>query len=50
MAMHTYKARVKLSNGMIQEIRVQAENSNNARAMIEAQYGKGSINSGPFKV
>jgi hypothetical protein len=47
--MYTFKARVKLSNGTIQEVRVQADNSNNARAMIEAQYGKGSINSGPFK-
>lgn len=49
MALHTYKGRVKLSNGKIEEVRVQASDSNNARAMIEAQYGKGNINSGPFK-
>jgi hypothetical protein len=49
MATDTYKARIKLSNGSTQEIRVQADSSFNAKAMIEAQYGKGCILNGPSK-
>jgi hypothetical protein len=46
----TYKAKVKLSNGSIQEVTVQADSYFNAKAMIEAQYGRGRIFSGPTKV
>jgi len=50
MATYTYKARVKLPNGSSQEIRVQADSAQNAKAMIEAQYGKGCILNAPSKV
>jgi hypothetical protein len=43
MATKTYKARVKLANGNTQIVEVQADNGLNAKAMLEAQYGKGSV-------
>lgn len=43
----TYKAKVRLPNGSVQEVRVEADSSLNARSMLEAQYGKGSIFSSP---
>jgi hypothetical protein len=49
MAAITWKAVVRLPNGFHQEIRVQADSQGNARAMLEAQYGKGSILSGPWR-
>jgi hypothetical protein len=50
MATNRYKAKIKLSSGSVQEVYVEADNINNARAMIETQYGKKSIIAGPFKV
>lgn len=47
MATRLYKARIRLSNGNHQEVRVEADSPNNAKALIEAQYGKGSIVSDP---
>ncbi len=44
--MKTYKANVRI-NGRMVEIRVEARSSIDARAMIEGQYGKGSIVTGP---
>jgi hypothetical protein len=41
--MKEWKARIKLPNGSQQVIYVQADNQSNAKQMIEAQYGKGSI-------
>jgi len=49
-ALRTYKAKAKLSNGYMQEVRVQADNFDNARAMIEAQYGKGAMPISPLEV
>lgn len=46
MAVKTYKAKIKLKSGL-QEITVQADNIFKAKEMIEAQYGKGIIFSGP---
>jgi hypothetical protein len=43
MPTKTYKARVKLSNGNTQIVEVRADNGVNAKAMLEAQYGKGSV-------
>lgn len=40
--MKTFKANVKL-NGRYVEVQVQARNQLDAKAMIEAQYGKGSM-------
>jgi hypothetical protein len=46
-----YKAMVRLSDGQMQEVTVQADNSFNATAMLEAQYGRGSVVGGvPFSV
>jgi len=38
-----YIARVRLPNGAVQKIEVQAQNAGNARAMVEAQYGKENV-------
>ena len=43
MTTHTYTAEVKLSNGSNQKVSVEAETSGNAKAMLEAQYGKGKV-------
>jgi len=50
MSPKSWKAKVKLSNGSLQDIVVNADNSRNATAIIEAQYGKGSIRFGPMEV
>ena len=39
----TYVARVRLSNGSVQKIEVQADDANKARLMLEAQYGKDNV-------
>jgi len=41
--MKQWKARIKLENGSQQVVYVYADSQLNARYMIEAQYGKGSI-------
>ena len=49
MALKTYEATVRFpSTGTSQKVTVQADNLNNAKAMIEAQYGKGNITFGPM--
>ncbi len=51
MATQTYKARIKIGNGGgSQEVTVQADTTYNAKKMLEAQYGKGSIIFGPVRV
>lgn len=45
-----YQFKIKLRNGGIEQVTVEADNSGNARAMVEAQYGKDSIMSGPIVV
>lgn len=39
----TYTATVRLSNGSTQNVTVQADTSNKAQLMLEAQYGKGNV-------
>ena len=41
--MKTYIADVRLPNGSVQRVTVTADRSDNARAMLEAQYGRGCI-------
>lgn len=41
--MNTFTLRVRLSNGMITEVTVQAISPAVARAMVESQYGAGSF-------
>jgi hypothetical protein len=43
----TWKARIKLAKVGQQNVTVQADTQAKAKAMIEAQYGKGCIISGP---
>lgn len=43
MTTPTYTANIKLPNGSVQKVRVQADNSDKARLMLEAQYGKGNV-------
>ena len=50
MAGIMWKAVVRLSNGFHQEVRIQADSQSNAKAMLEAQYGRDSILSGPWSV
>jgi hypothetical protein len=45
-----WKAVVRLSNGSHQEVHIQADNQGNAKAILEAQFGKGSILSGPWSL
>lgn len=47
MATKTYYARIKLPNNFTQVVTVKANTHLNAKMMIEAQYGKGSIVTGP---
>ena len=47
--MKTFKATVRM-NGRAVEIQVQARTAADARAMLEAQYGKPAILYGPHEV
>ncbi len=38
-----YEVTVKLPNGNNEKIRIEASSHGNAKAMAEAQYGKGSV-------
>ena len=49
MALKTYRVRVKLAVG-VQEVVVQADSLWNARQMVEAQFGPGSVFWGPVEV
>jgi hypothetical protein len=50
MSATTWKATIRLPNGNQQEVRVMADSQINARQMIEAQYGRGSILFGVHKI
>ena len=39
----TFIARVRLPNGSVQKLEVQADHAGNARALVEAQYGKENV-------
>jgi hypothetical protein len=43
-----WRATVRLSNGMIQDVTVTADNIFNAIAILEGQYGKGCIVRQPY--
>lgn len=48
--MKTWKARVKpAGSSASMEVQVQAKGYYDAKAMLEAQYGKGSITIGPME-
>jgi hypothetical protein len=46
----TWYAIIRLANGNRQRVQVLADNRMNARQMIEAQYGRESIISGPHRL
>ena len=48
MSAKTWKANIRLANGLHQQIRVQADSLAAAHAMIEAMYGKGCLLQGPW--
>ena len=50
MATYTFEAVVRLPNGSTDKVRVQAKDQLNAKAMIEAQFGKGCIINVPSRV
>ena len=41
--MRTYEADIRIKGASVQRVTIQANNTVNARAMLEAQYGKGCI-------
>jgi hypothetical protein len=49
MATKTFKAKIKLKTGFLQDVTVQADNFMNAKAMLESQYGVGSVIWGPVE-
>ena len=50
MSATTWRATIRLPNANQQEVRVMADSQANARAMLEAKYGRGSIVFGVHKV
>jgi len=48
MADRTWKANVRLSNGLHQQVEVRAGSLMAARAMLESMYGAGCILQGPW--
>jgi hypothetical protein len=53
MSVKLYKARVRIKTGqssVTQEVKVQADNSFNAKAMLQAQYGKDCIVAAPIEI
>lgn len=50
LSTRTFKATVRLPNGLHQEVFIQADSQSNARAMLEAQYGRGSILAGSWSM
>ena len=50
MAVITWKTVIRLPNGSHQEVRIQADSQGNAKAILEAQFEKNSILSGPWSV
>lgn len=46
--MKKFKARVRVNGNQI-EVRIEARNQSEAKALLEAQYGKGSITFGPVE-
>jgi hypothetical protein len=43
MPQSSYVAKVRLPNGSSEKVTVQAETAANAKAILEAQYGRGSV-------
>ncbi len=48
--MRTWKAKVKVADGSLIEVRVQAADSSSAKKLLEAQYGKGNVRGFPMEV
>jgi hypothetical protein len=50
MAVKKFKARVKVASGNRTEVRIEAASTTDARKLLEAQYGKGSVVGAPQPV
>ena len=50
MPVTLWRANIRLPNGFHQVVHVHADSQSNARAMLEAQYGRGCILQGPWSV
>lgn len=48
--MPTYKGQVRLPNKFTQYVTVQADTQSNAKAMLEATYGKSNVIVSPYKI
>lgn len=48
--MKTFSARIRMPDGTDIEVQVQADYASNALKLLEAQYGAGSVISGPDRV
>ena len=46
--MRTFRATVRLSNGLHQEVEVRAASQLAARGMIESMFGRGCLLQGPW--
>ena len=46
---NTYEATVRLPTGYMEKVTVQASTANNAKSMLEAQYGTGAVRVGPTR-
>jgi hypothetical protein len=50
MAARTWHVMIRVANGNQQRVTIRADNWMNARLMIQAQFGGGSIISGPHRL
>lgn len=48
--MRNFRAHVRTARGQVCEVRIQANNPNDARNLLEAQYGRGNIVHPPMEV
>jgi hypothetical protein len=46
----SFRARVRLEGAGSQDVIVEADNSLNAKAILESQYGEGSVFEGPMEM
>ncbi|MDB4989911.1 MAG: hypothetical protein JWN04_5089 [Myxococcaceae bacterium] len=50
MSIKKYKAHVKPNGGASVEVRIEAKSQHDAKALLEGQYGKGSVVGSPHEV
>jgi hypothetical protein len=45
----TFIATIRFPNGATQQVQIEADDTFKAKMMLEAQYGKGSVYTGPIR-